>query len=352
MKQFLFTFCHIVFMGFTSCSQVANPTAKTQKHIGGPCEGCEAIYENPTPFEKLSNVDTLPDFHEPGPKLEISGIVYKADGRTPAKDVVLYVYHTDQKGVYPKRGDEKGWAQRHGYIRGWMKTNANGQYKFYTLRPAAYPGRQDPQHIHITVKEPDKNEYWIDEYVFADDPLLQRQPKSDRKPRGGSGVLTLQKAKDDMHSGTRNIILGLNVEDYPTHSMKKNAESGLAVGSDCPPFDPVHFSGADTGKRACPTCKYGYGKGVMVWFNHANFDSMRAFVQTMEKEVQRRGEKALRVFPVYMNPMHEEVGGEEQKILQQKIKDWRRQQNLHKVAAKWVNTDYGEGSVQTVLQYL
>src|SRR5215217_3882971 len=82
------------------CSQHNTGTEKVQQttyeNIGGRCEGCEAIYESPVSFEKLSWADTLPDFNEPGPKLEISGTVYQKDGKIPAAGVVLYVYHTDQ----------------------------------------------------------------------------------------------------------------------------------------------------------------------------------------------------------------------------------------------------------------
>src|SRR5436189_3947853 len=94
----------IVFISLPGCSQ--NNTAgnkKTSLHVGGRCEGCEAIYESPVPFDQLNNVDTLPDFSDPGPKIEISGVIYERDGKTPARDVILYVYHTDQTGVYPTR---------------------------------------------------------------------------------------------------------------------------------------------------------------------------------------------------------------------------------------------------------
>src|SRR5258705_428343 len=82
------------------------------------------------PFEKLTNAATLPDYNEPGPKLEISGVVYQRDGKTPAKDVVVYVYHTDQTGHYTPASDAKGWGKRHGRIRGWVKTDKNGFYHF------------------------------------------------------------------------------------------------------------------------------------------------------------------------------------------------------------------------------
>jgi protocatechuate 3,4-dioxygenase, beta subunit len=184
------------------------------KTVGGPCEGCEAIYESKTPFETLNEVDTLPVFGEQGPKLVVSGTVYKSDGKTPAPSVVLYVYHTDQAGKYRKTGNETGWATRHGSIRGWMKTNERGEYRFYTLRPAAYSKTGPPAHIHITVKEPDKNEYFIDDFLFDDDPFLTSSDRQRLRNRGGDGILKL-KEKDGVFYGERNIVLGKNVTDYP-----------------------------------------------------------------------------------------------------------------------------------------
>ena len=156
---------------------------------GGDCEGCEAIYECPVSFDKLEPLVWLPDWKEKGTKLAVNGVVYKADGKTPAPNVIIYIYHTDQKGVYPTKGDEKGWAKRHGYLRGWMRTNEKGEYKFFTLLPASYPDSKAPRHIHVTVKEPDKNDYWIDEYLFENDPFLTTEEKSHLKGRGGNGVL-------------------------------------------------------------------------------------------------------------------------------------------------------------------
>lgn len=178
--------------------------------VGGPCEGCEAIYE--WGDKNLSPVDTLPDFREEGPKLKITGTIYQKDGKTPAKDVILYIYHTDQKGVYPTRGHETGWAKRHGYLRGWIKTGADGKYAFYTLKPATYPDRSEPAHIHATVKEPGLNEYYLDDYLFENDPLLENA-KLNEYPRGGFGIVSL-KRENTLLIAKRDIILGLNIPDY------------------------------------------------------------------------------------------------------------------------------------------
>lgn len=197
-----------------SSSQTRAATTGMQKKIGGPCEGCEAIYQGLKSFSKLSWIDTLPDYFEKGPKLVVSGTVYKADGKTPAKDVVLYVYHTDQTGHYTNRNHEDGSAGRNGYIKGWMKTNDQGQYKFYTLKPAPYPGTNIPAHIHPVVIEPGKNEYWIDEYLFEGDPFLTKTERQRQEGRGGSGIIALQE-KNGILYGSRNIYLGKNIPDYP-----------------------------------------------------------------------------------------------------------------------------------------
>jgi protocatechuate 3,4-dioxygenase, beta subunit len=327
MLKFLFFFV-TVGVSISACAQSNN------KKIGGACEGCEAIHESPVAFEKLTSTVTLPDFNDAGPKIEISGIVYQRDGMTPAKDVVIYVYHTDQSGVYPTKGNETGWGKRHGFIRGWVKTDKNGFYQIYTLKPAAYPNRKDPAHIHITIKEPDKNEYYIDEFLFADDPLLPKQHAVN--PRGGDGVVKLVDTEKNIAHATRHIFLGLNVPDYPYPGLPK-LTSGLEVGSNCPAFDPLHLSGADAGKKACPMCKYGYGQGVMVWFNHANLDHMSEFVQAFEKEMQAKGEKQLRVFFIYMNPFYKEnPSATPQEILKGKLAKWAEEQNLKKVALTWI----------------
>jgi protocatechuate 3,4-dioxygenase, beta subunit len=205
----------VILISNFACSQNNSKRSTQNKYtnVGGSCEGCEAIHESPVPFDSLKNMSWLPDWNDKGTKLAVNGIVYKADGTT-APDVIIYVYHTDQAGKYPTKGDEKGWAKRHGYIRGWMRTNEKGEYKFFTLRPAAYPGREAPEHIHITIKEPDKNEYWIDEYVFDDDPLLTEKERKNCRDRGGSGIL---KVKDvgNMLKAERHIYLGKNIPDYP-----------------------------------------------------------------------------------------------------------------------------------------
>lgn len=152
------------------------------------CEGCEAIHERS--FQGLTWSAAVAPPGERGARMVVGGVVFKPDGKTPAPGVILYVHQTNAEGVYPMRGDETGWGRRHGYLRAWVKTNDKGEYRFDTIRPGTYPSRVDPAHIHFIVKEPDRREYWIDDVVFTDDPLVNERYRSRLQNRGGSGIVT------------------------------------------------------------------------------------------------------------------------------------------------------------------
>jgi protocatechuate 3,4-dioxygenase, beta subunit len=200
------------FIGLTialgGCAQ--NQTLrKTQ--LGGACEDCQLMFDGmPATIETTT---TLIDDTEPGDPLIIRGVIYKSDRKTPASDVILYVYQTDNKGLYSK-GKNQTQAVRHGHIRGWVKTNAKGEYEIKTIRPASYPNSNNPQHIHPIICEPTKGYYWIDEYQFEDDPLLTTAARAQVSNRGGSGIIKLTKDKDGVWQGRRDITLGLNVLNY------------------------------------------------------------------------------------------------------------------------------------------
>lgn len=189
----------------TACAQ----TSKTERVVGGPCEDCQLMFEGMP--EKLSWDARLAD--ESGEPMTISGTIFKSDGKTPAPGVVLYLYHTDVTGNYTPAPNQKD-ARRHGHLRGWMKTDESGKYQFTSIRPASYPSRNAPQHIHPIIKEPNTAPYWIDEYLFDDDPLLSQEEKNSQKKRGGSGIIHLTKNSQGVWVGKRDIILGMNVPNY------------------------------------------------------------------------------------------------------------------------------------------
>jgi protocatechuate 3,4-dioxygenase beta subunit len=179
--------------------------------VGGGCDGCELMFEGMP--RTLDWRTAIAGNGEAGEPLEMRGVIYRSDGKTPAPGVILYVYQTDAKGYYsPAPGQTQG--RRHGHLRGWMKTDRMGRYELRTLRPAPYPNRDIPAHIHPVVKEPGKNEYYLDEYLFADDPLLTPEKRGKLENRGGSGIVEVARNKNGIWMGRRDIVLGRNIPYY------------------------------------------------------------------------------------------------------------------------------------------
>lgn len=203
---------------FLACCQRPSsadpPSAKVpQGIVGGPFENSEyGLVGMP---EIIMPTDTSPGWEQTGQRLEISGIIYQLDGKTPVAGATLYYYHTDIEGHYSAGPNLPAAATRHGYIRGWVKSDEQGRYTIFTVRPGAYPGMEEPAHIHLSVYEPGiANPYYLDELVFDDDPLLTAEKRSKLTNRGGSGVLALRK-QEQLYAARHDIILGLNIPNYP-----------------------------------------------------------------------------------------------------------------------------------------
>ncbi len=202
----------------TSCNGQNVPPTQIQskshtKLVGGRCDGCELMFEGMP--DEIKSIDYSPGWSEEGQKLLITGTVYKLDGKTPAPNVIVYYWQTDNNGYYSPKDGMSEKAKRHGYIRGWIKSDTNGKYSLYTIRPAPYPKQNILAHIHLSIKEPTiDNAYYVDELVFDDDQLLTEKERKAFKNRGGSGILRVSMSSD-MQIAEHDIILGLNISNYP-----------------------------------------------------------------------------------------------------------------------------------------
>jgi protocatechuate 3,4-dioxygenase beta subunit len=250
--------------------------------------------------------DTSEGWQQKGQKILITGIVYKSNGKIPAPNTLIYYYHTDTKGKY-KHIEEverslppNSMGLTHGHLRGWVKTDENGKYSIYTIRPGTYPSRDEPAHIHVSIKEPDVDQnYYIDDFVFDDDRLLTAKRRKDLENRGGSGVIRFVQ-KEELHIGERNIILGLNIPEYQNSEDKKNI-SGRNVGENIISFTPYHAWGPDINTKTCPVCKYGWYHGILYFVgNNPNWEDIKSWLQYLETESIKR-EKYLKAYFIYGN---------------------------------------------------
>jgi protocatechuate 3,4-dioxygenase, beta subunit len=138
-----------------------------------------------------------------GEQMIVSGTIFEPDGKTPAPNVLIYIYHTDIEGYYGRNGEHK-----HGRYRGWLLTDAKGRYEFQTIKPAPYPENRFAAHIHTTITTAKMKEDWIDNYLFEGDTLISARERSEAGKKGGfNPILKLEKGANGIWRGTRDIQL-------------------------------------------------------------------------------------------------------------------------------------------------
>lgn len=291
-----------------TCLTLCNCNAQIQKNETNKLSD---DFDKSPPFyykmpKNLSSIDKSPAFEKEGQKILLTGTVYQIDGKTPASNVILYYYQTNINGLYETRKSEERnmpknkLGQTHGYIRGWLKTDAQGKYSIYTIKPGTYPSRNEPAHIHITIKEKNmKDIYYIDDFVFDDDILLTTKRRKKMENRGGSGIVRFVQ-KDDIFIGERNIIIGLNIPKYPKQNTN-SVISGKNIGENIISFTPFHAYGADKGTKTCPICKYGWYHGILYFVgNKPNWKEVKDWLIFLDSESKKR-EKYLKVYFIYGN---------------------------------------------------
>ena len=171
----------------------------------------------PTPAAPVSvnSVGVIGTVNEPGDHLVVTGQVFAPDGITPAANVIVYAYQTDSTGEY--HNDANGVARLHG----WAKTDAQGRFEFRTIRPAPYPGRSIPAHIHFHIYGGGYPLQWTPELMFADDPLLKREEISASAPMGKFGGIQAVTRSSD---GTQRCIFNIRASkttNYPAGAVRE-----------------------------------------------------------------------------------------------------------------------------------
>jgi protocatechuate 3,4-dioxygenase beta subunit len=105
---------------------------------------------------------------EPGERLEVSGTVFAADGKTSIPNASVYVYQTDARGYY--RPDD-AMGNQDPRLFALLRSDGRGRYSYRTIRPASYPETRVVQHIHYEVTA-EGHGTRIFEIVFDDDPVM------------------------------------------------------------------------------------------------------------------------------------------------------------------------------------
>jgi protocatechuate 3,4-dioxygenase beta subunit len=156
------------------------------------------------PESAPSTAAVAPD-GEAGRRLEVKGVVYAADGRTPVPRASVYVYQTDARGHY-RPDDPRG--NRDPRLKAFLRADASGRYSFTTIRPGSYPGTRIPQHIHYEVAA-DGHAPLVFEIVFEDDPHVTEEVRSRaRGPSSGFSLKRIQPGPGGVGRIEQDVVLG------------------------------------------------------------------------------------------------------------------------------------------------
>jgi protocatechuate 3,4-dioxygenase beta subunit len=152
----------------------------------------------------LNNTDTIPDYDFKLNKLKITGTIYENDGQTPAKDVILFIEQPNENGDFDLRKENEKRYVNH---RGWVKTNADGQYTFYTFVPGNDRRYNQLQQIFPVIKDSAQQEYALETFLFEEDPLLSRACRKRINKKGDPSRILKPKKEDGLLVAKRDIIL-------------------------------------------------------------------------------------------------------------------------------------------------
>ena len=193
---------------FSICFMAVSYTLTAQEYASASNEvyvvNNESNPMNEVDVPRWSNVDTIPDFATHENKIKITGTVFEKDGVTPAKDVVLSIYQTNEVGDFVLVKSESN--EKDVYHSGTIKTQADGHYTFYTFMPGTYHRSNELKQIHPTIKAPGKEEYGLYPFVFDNDPLLRKACRAKLARKGIDSILKLEK-ENDMYVATKDIVL-------------------------------------------------------------------------------------------------------------------------------------------------
>jgi protocatechuate 3,4-dioxygenase, beta subunit len=116
-----------------------------------------------------------------GERMILAGAVRDGDGR-PVADTLIELWQCNSAGRYVHASDQHDAPLDPNFTgAGQVVTGPNGEYRFLTIKPGAYPWRNTPNawrpaHIHLGVFGPGFAARVITQMYFPGDPLLAYDP--------------------------------------------------------------------------------------------------------------------------------------------------------------------------------
>lgn len=147
----------------------------TLSEVTGPVYGHDSLGPNDNDLTRQHAGEPL------GERIIVSGRVMDEDG-VPVRDTLIEVWQANAAGRYRHANDQHDAPLDPNFTGcGRAMTDADGRYRFVTVRPGAYPWRNHPNawrpaHIHFSVFGPAFITRLVTQMYFPGDPLLPFDP--------------------------------------------------------------------------------------------------------------------------------------------------------------------------------
>ena len=198
MKNLIVTFCLLCF--YSAINPIAAQEANSISGYNNPIDDRDE--------DQLTSTDTIPDYRSKTDKLKLTGTIYQSDGVTPASNVILFIEQPDEDGNFDLR---RSGVERYVFHRSWVKTDADGRYTIYTFIPGNDRRYNQLQQIYPLVKEPSKEVYQLETFLFDEDPLLSRVCRKRIAKKSDPTRILKPKKVDGLLVAQRDIILRSNL---------------------------------------------------------------------------------------------------------------------------------------------
>lgn len=172
-------------------------------------DGNSFIGEDPT------TTDILGPFYRPGAPirtdlvqkgtkgqlLHFQGTVFVKDGKTPARNSLVEIWHCNEYGVYDNTSDD--YVYRASY-----KTGADGKYHFKTILPIPYDTGNNhfrPAHIHMRISGNSQQDLVTQVYFKGDEHISK--DASAGNPKSIHRILEIKTDKDNVKLVKFDVVL-------------------------------------------------------------------------------------------------------------------------------------------------
>jgi protocatechuate 3,4-dioxygenase beta subunit len=147
----------------------------TLSEVTGPVFGRDSMAPDDNDLTRRHTGEPL------GERIILSGRVLDEDGR-PVRDTLIEIWQANAAGRYRHANDNHDAPLDPNFTGcGRGMTDAEGRYRFVTVRPGAYPWRNHPNawrpaHIHFSLFGPSFLTRLVTQMYFPGDPLLPFDP--------------------------------------------------------------------------------------------------------------------------------------------------------------------------------